>query len=303
MVWYMCANLLPVYAAEVTRIELTGKGKDKQIEMQTSETFPLGGLFANFEEVYPGDVRTQEIVLANQSDAKASFYLVMKEAEQEGTEATLDLIQTLIYDGLLQLKLVNGSTVLYEDVFSQKLSDAIEIGALKPGHEADLQLILTVDPAMDNRYQDLTAKVDWVIEARWEESADGNGPGHDNKPDDGDKPNNGDKPNDGDKPNGGGNKPGNKPEEDLDKGDGGAEDSGDIPQDDPEVPNAGPDGSQPEEVLPDLTEQPGLDLPEQRPLPQTGDDFPVLGIVAVGLLAGVLLLVVMRSGKKGMSKK
>ena len=263
---YTSASIAPIWAGEVTRIALTGKGNNKNIEFKESETFPLGGLFANFEEVYPGDVREQNIVLANEGDVEASFYLVMEEAEQDTQgKDTLDLIKALIYDGLLHLQLTNGSTILYEDVFGQNPSHIIEMGTLKPNHEAELNLLLTVDEKMGNEYQDLIAKVDWVIEARWIE--DGGGTNPDPKPD---------------------------PEEEI------------IPEEElpggeilPNEPLPG-DETIPDEPLPG-GEIP-KDLPEQRPLPKTGDSFPVVVIGGVGIAFGAVAIFLLVDHKKRIKK-
>lgn len=279
---YTSASVTPVWAAEVTRIALTGKGSNKNIEFKESETFPLGGLFANFEEVYPGDVREQNIVLANEGDVEASFYLVMEEAEQDTQgKDTLDLIKALIYDGLLHLQLTNGSTILYEDVFGQNPSHIIEMGTLKPNHEAELNLLLTVDEKMGNEYQDLIAKVDWVIEARWIDDGGSTNP----------NPNPNPEPEPDPDP-----KPEPKPdlEEEI------------IPEEElpggeilPNEPLPG-DETIPDEPLPG-GEIP-KDLPEQRPLPKTGDSFPVVVIGGVGIAFGAVAIFLLVDHKKRINK-
>lgn len=286
-VLYTSASIAPIWAGEVTRIALTGKGSNKNIEFKESETFPLGGLFANFEEVYPGDVREQNIVLANEGDVEASFYLVMEEAEQDTQgKDTLDLIKALIYDGLLHLQLTNGSTILYEDVFGQNPSHIIEMGTLKPNHEADLNLLLTVDEKMGNEYQDLIAKVDWVIEARWIDDGGGTNPNPNPEPDPKPEP----------KPD---------PEEEI------------IPEEElpggeilPNEPLPG-DETIPDEPLPGgetIPDEPlpggeiPKDLPEQRPLPKTGDSFPVVVIGGVGIAFGAVAIFLLVDHKKRINK-
>lgn len=279
---YTSASVTPVWAAEVTRIALAGKGSNKNIEFKESETFPLGGLFANFEEVYPGDVREQNIVLANEGDVEASFYLVMEEAEQDTQgKDTLDLIKALIYDGLLHLQLTNGSTILYEDVFGQNPSHIIEMGTLKPNHEAELNLLLTVDEKMGNEYQDLIAKVDWVIEARWIDDGGSTNPNPNPNPEPDPDPD--------PKP-----EPKPDPEEEI------------IPEEElpggeilPNEPLPG-DETIPDEPLPG-GEIP-KDLPEQRPLPKTGDSFPVVVIGGVGIAFGAVAIFLLVDHKKRINK-
>lgn len=290
---YTSASVAPVWAGEVTRIALTGKGSNKNIEFKESETFPLGGLFANFEEVYPGDVREQNIVLANEGDVEASFYLVMEEAEQDiQGKDTLDLIKALIYDGLLHLQLTNGSTILYEDVFGQNPSHIIEMGTLKPNHEAELNLLLTVDEKMGNEYQDLIAKVDWVIEARWIDDGGSTNPNPNPNPEP--------EPDPDPKP-----EPKPDPEEEI------------IPEEElpggeilPNEPLPG-DETIPDEPLPGgetIPDEPlpdgeiPKDLPEQRPLPKTGDSFPVVVIGGVGIAFGAVAIFLLVDHKKRINK-
>ncbi|GEM_PF-4935590 len=292
---YTSASVAPVWAGEVTRIALTGKGSNKNIEFKESETFPLGGLFANFEEVYPGDVREQNIVLANEGDVEASFYLVMEEAEQDiQGKDTLDLIKALIYDGLLHLQLTNGSTILYEDVFGQNPSHIIEMGTLKPNHEAELNLLLTVDEKMGNEYQDLIAKVDWVIEARWIDDGGSTNPNPNPNPEPEPDPDPDPKP-----------EPKPDPEEEI------------IPEEElpggeilPNEPLPG-DETIPDEPLPGgetIPDEPlpdgeiPKDLPEQRPLPKTGDSFPVVVIGGVGIAFGAVAIFLLVDHKKRINK-
>ncbi len=292
---YTSASVAPVWAGEVTRIALTGKGSNKNIEFKESETFPLGGLFANFEEVYPGDVREQNIVLANEGDVEASFYLVMEEAEQDiQGKDTLDLIKALIYDGLLHLQLTNGSTILYEDVFGQNPSHIIEMGTLKPNHEAELNLLLTVDEKMGNEYQDLIAKVDWVIEARWIDDGGSTNPNPNPDPEPEPDPDPDPKP-----------EPKPDPEEEI------------IPEEElpggeilPNEPLPG-DETIPDEPLPGgetIPDEPlpdgeiPKDLPEQRPLPKTGDSFPVVVIGGVGIAFGAVAIFLLVDHKKRINK-
>jgi hypothetical protein len=299
-VLYTSASIAPIWAGEVTRIALTGKGSNKNIEFKESETFPLGGLFANFEEVYPGDVREQNIVLANEGDVEASFYLVMEEAEKDTQgKDTLDLIKALIYDGLLHLQLTNGSTILYEDVFGQNPSHIIEMGTLKPNHEAELNLLLTVDEKMGNEYQDLIAKVDWVIEARWIDDGGGTNPNPNPEPEPDPKP----------EP-----KPDPEeeiiPEEELPGGE--ILPNEPLPGDEtiPNEPLPGdetiPDEPLPGgETIPDEPLQGGeipKDLPEQRPLPKTGDSFPVVVIGGVGIAFGAVAIFLLVDHKKRINK-
>ena len=292
---YTSASVAPVWAGEVTRIALTGKGSNKNIEFKESETFPLGGLFANFEEVYSGDVREQNIVLANEGDVEASFYLVMEEAEQDiQGKDTLDLIKALIYDGLLHLQLTNGSTILYEDVFGQNPSHIIEMGTLKPNHEAELNLLLTVDEKMGNEYQDLIAKVDWVIEARWIDDGGSTNPNPNPNPEPEPDPDPDPKP-----------EPKPDPEEEI------------IPEEElpggeilPNEPLPG-DETIPDEPLPGgetIPDEPlpdgeiPKDLPEQRPLPKTGDSFPVVVIGGVGIAFGAVAIFLLVDHKKRINK-
>lgn len=290
---YTSASVAPVWAGEVTRIALTGKGSNKNIEFKESETFPLGGLFANFEEVYPGDVREQNIVLANEGDVEASFYLVMEEAEQDiQGKDTLDLIKALIYDGLLHLQLTNGSTILYEDVFGQNPSHIIEMGTLKPNHEAELNLLLTVDEKMGNEYQDLIAKVDWVIEARWIDDGGSTNPNPNPNPEPDPDPDPKPEP-----------KPDPEeeiiPEEELPGGE--ILPNEPLPGDEtiPDEPLPGGE-TIPDEPLPD-GEIP-KDLPEQRPLPKTGDSFPVVVIGGVGIAFGAVAIFLLVDHKKRINK-
>ncbi|MGL4738480.1 MAG: hypothetical protein ACRCW2_13600 [Cellulosilyticaceae bacterium] len=288
----MSALAMPIYAEEVTSITFNPAEAGSEIKFNTSQEFAMGGLFASYGMVYPGDVVDQTIRLINQSTTQAEYYLVMRVADQSGNKIdnmeTLSLIHDLLYQGLLDIEIKSGNSVLYNGVIGGKLGNAqsnvndatsgvIPLGTLASNHSADLTVTLKVDPKMGNEYQDLGALVNWLVEVRWDDTQPPIDPPIDppieppvNPPidppvDPTPDPNPGEEIPDPDIPGG----------------------EAVIPDQDTEVTDEEIPAGPIDEEIPD-EEVPLGAIPNQEKLPQTGDTFP---IELVGGVGGVCALV------------
>lgn len=175
-------------ATETTKICFTGDTHVTGIGFEESQQFPIGGLFTNFNDLYPGDRRQQTITLVNETRKSAVYQLVMKAATQDETleeaedlEAIREKVQELLYNGLVTLKITaTDGTVIYngpvggnEGTLTTQpgtyTTGYLTLGTLEGRRQADIVLDLTVSPEMDESYQALLAKVDWMLQAKWTE--------------------------------------------------------------------------------------------------------------------------------------
>lgn len=296
-------------AAENTLVSLTLNSREQFVSSGTTED----GLFPDFQQLFPGETRSQAIRLTNQVGDPASFWLRMEVADQDELMANqMDLVYDLLYgklpessveepedgtDGdqetppaepqprqLMTLTISTGNAVLYQGPLGGNLvtradfdgeeipaagtavTGLIELGSLKDDHFVDLTATLTVDPSMGNEYADLLANITWYLEARWDRYYPPKPP-----------------------------EPSDSGEEIPDEstpttsvpGDGG----GTV------YPGGPGDGGEGVEEIPDET-TPLNPFPDQQPVPQTGDTFPV-ELLAIGALCFVLVaMLVVIFGRK-----
>lgn len=285
-----------VFAADPVeeRVQIT-LTRDDQIEFDGNAE---SGMFPAYQNLLPGDERVQSLRLVNNNGIVSSFYLRIEVAEQEEnlTQEELDRIYALLYGGNLKLKVLNGETLLFEDllggtgdaanppVAGTSTSVLYGLGSLSSGNYADLTMELTVAPSMGNEFQDLMANVDWFIEARWNYPYI---PPTSEDSDDTDV---------------------SEPSEEI-------IDESSVPLTSfptessvPEaswVPNPdggdGGDGGEDEEI--DEEDTPLTPFPEQEKAPQTGVEFPVVPVCVVGVCVGTAVVLMVLTRKKKTSEK
>jgi hypothetical protein len=282
----------------ITEIKVDQAG----VAFETAKNFVEGGLFDNFEGVMPGDVRTQTVRLSNYADQAATLTLIIQPTTQdELSEDTRQALNDLLFGGLINLKITgaNGEPVLYEGVIGGKDGN-IKLGTLLAQHSSDLELTVTVaGEEVGNVYQELLAQIDWIVEAQWltpstdeDDNVSGGGDGSaggdgstDSTPDNtpgGEEPDNAETP-DTQNPDQAGtietdktmesaedNEDDENPDENVAK---------DLEAEDYESANEEDDENSENDETSDTP------LPNQKPLAQTGDSFPLIGLIALGLVS------------------
>lgn len=130
-------------------------------------------LFSNFKNIFPGETRTQSILLKNTSSRKLDFYFKIEKypGRQDGLDSLRDeLISVLIFN----IKYGGG------EIHSQKFNDVVQashlpatdkkkegyvyLATLEQGESINIDLELYAPGDMvDNRFQDLDIYVDWYF--------------------------------------------------------------------------------------------------------------------------------------------
>lgn len=240
------------------------------------------GLFAAFQELYPGDTRAQKIYLRNEYRDGVGVTLRISPSDKAAylSEEQLQLVEELLtgidvetgetdkegnpvteHIDLLHIVINNGSTQLYEG--SVGASGTVPLGSLRRGYGAPLEVELTVNGEyVGNEYQSLIGYVDWSLTASWNDQ-------YIPDPD----------PSDGGEDS-------SAPDEDI-------EDSSTPLTSLPEDASSGGPG---DETI-DEDDTPLEPFPEQDPLPQTGDNFPLVIAICGAVLCAVVVAVVLATGK------
>ncbi len=240
------------------------------------------GLFAEFQELYPGDTRAQEIYLRNEYRDGVGVTLRISPSDKAAdlSEEQLQLVEELLtgidvetgetdeegnpvteHIDLLHIVINNGSTQLYEG--SVGASGTVPLGSLRRGYGAPLEVELTVNGVyVGNEYQSLIGYVDWSLTASWNDQYI-----PDRDPSDGGEDS-------------------STPDEDI-------EDSSTPLTSLPEDASSGGPG---DETI-DEDDTPLEPFPEQDPLPQTGDNFPLVIAICGAVLCAVVVAVVLATGK------
>lgn len=240
------------------------------------------GLFAAFQELYPGDTRAQEIYLRNEYRDGVGVTLRISPSDKAAdlSEEQLQLVEELLtgidvetgetdeegnpvteHIDLLHITVNNGGTQLYEG--SVGASGTVPLGSLRRGYGAPLEVELTVNGEyVGNEYQSLIGYVDWSLTASWNDQ-------YIPDPD----------PSDGGEDS-------STPDEDI-------EDSSTPLTSLPEDASSGGPG---DETI-DEDDTPLEPFPEQDPLPQTGDNFPLVIAICGAVLCAVVVAVVLATGK------
>ena len=240
------------------------------------------GLFAAFQELYPGDTRAQEIYLRNEYRDGVGVTLRISPSDKAAdlSEEQLAAVERLLtgidvetgetdeegnpvteHIDLLHIVINNGSTQLYEG--SVGASGTVPLGSLRRGYGAPLEVELTVNGEyVGNEYQSLIGYVDWSLTASWNDQ-------YIPDPD----------PSDGGEDS-------STPDEDI-------EDSSTPLTSLPEDASSGGPG---DETI-DEDDTPLEPFPEQDPLPQTGDNFPLVIAICGAVLCAVVVAVVLATGK------
>ncbi|MDL2258231.1 hypothetical protein LJC42_03605, partial [Eubacteriales bacterium OttesenSCG-928-K08] len=143
-------------------------------------------LFANFKNLVPGETREQRINVSNTSSDVVNIYLRAEYVDQTlATTANIDLVNEmlqkyatvtikdssgkLIYEGAVWGNYPNEPTTGKMD----SMRNNINLGRFRTGDTLGMTVSLTLDPQLDNRYQDLWGRIKWVFSAMGDDDDDG----------------------------------------------------------------------------------------------------------------------------------
>ncbi len=160
--------------SSATKVHYLGREKGFTFSQKNTD------LFAGFKNLLPGCSRTQKIILDSSSDEAVELFLYAQPAQQDQmTTAELSLVEKLL-SSYAQIQIRYGSKTIYSGPANGNLSgsgqtmkNAISLGTIKKGEKKTMTVSLSLSPEMDNQFLSLTGKVQWVFEARGEESQKG----------------------------------------------------------------------------------------------------------------------------------
>lgn len=133
-------------------------------------------LFAGFKNLLPGCARTQRIYIKNESNERVEIFLRADAAHQEEmTDRQMRLVKQMLEE-YARIEITNGKETIYEGPVSGNLGGArhtmkndISLGAFIPHNTEELKVKLSLDPAMDNEFLELSGKVKWIFTAKGED--------------------------------------------------------------------------------------------------------------------------------------
>lgn len=168
--------------ADAAKSEVTFED-GKLIAFEPGSVYTDTDLFDNFKDVMPGDVRTEEITIQNNTKDcdYIKVYLRAVLHDETGNPISEKVREALQSDGRreaaseleymneflsqLSMKVWNGSTLIYEE-FSDKqdgLAENVYLGSIRKGETIKLNVELDVPIEMGNEYGSRIGEVDWVF--------------------------------------------------------------------------------------------------------------------------------------------
>ena len=142
--------------------------EDRKIVFEAEED----NLFSGFQNLLPGCSRTQTVNLTNKSDATVNLMLRAEAAEQDKMSSEQEVLVHQLISKYAVMEIRQGNTVLYQgpadgnqEEKGWSMKQNISLGTFQPGETKRLVVTLSLDPQMDNRYQKLKGKVNWIFTA------------------------------------------------------------------------------------------------------------------------------------------
>lgn len=148
--------LLPerqAYADEAQRIAFDGVGLEA--------SSPLDALFDGFGTIFPGETKTGDVVLANESSEPCVFYL---RVAQEPTTNRADAAEAPVR---MKLSLSTEGAELYQgDLRGEALREGAILGYVDPGDSLDLSFTIEAPADMGNEFALSSLRVPWTFAAQ-----------------------------------------------------------------------------------------------------------------------------------------
>lgn len=115
----------------------------------------VSDLFENFKDIVPGDTLTDKIEVKNNSKQNKKVKIYLKASDPENKEFLSNL----------NLVVKNGSSELFNSTTDKTtgLDDWVLLGELNYGDSVVLDLQLSVDIEMDNKYQEAIGYLNWTF--------------------------------------------------------------------------------------------------------------------------------------------
>lgn len=132
-------------------------------------------LFSNFKGLLPGESRSQEIKINNESSEIAKFYLKIAVAEQDKTltQEQQDLVWELIYEKInIKVMDLSGKKIYDGSIGGDKSSSKTPgedtqgtffMGEIPANTDKAIKIELYMDETVGNEYQGLSGNIKWVF--------------------------------------------------------------------------------------------------------------------------------------------
>ncbi len=163
--------LMPASAAEPT---VTFHGLEAGFAFAPGSAYTATDLFGAFENMMPGDSRTESVIFRNEArDCDyVNLYLHAVPHDPEGnplspalkqageTEATANAFLAQL---ILQVRL--GGSVLYSGPANAGLEAPVKLGTFRAGDSAEIAVNLSMPKELGNEYSGRLGEIDWVFHA------------------------------------------------------------------------------------------------------------------------------------------
>lgn len=140
---------------------VTYDGNAREFVFAPGSSYSPTDLFPDLKGVMPGDTRTQNITVKNDStkNVRANIYLRSEYADDRSRDFLSQLQFTLNVGNN------NGQAYMFSPAgtLTPDNDGWVLLGTLYSGGEVDLSLLLTVPTDLDNQYMDRIGTVDWTF--------------------------------------------------------------------------------------------------------------------------------------------